>query len=245
MTRGPFLTARWESIVLLNYSCPAALLEPFVPPGTALDTWDGDPVVSLVGFLFRRTRVRGVPIPLHGSFEEVNLRFYVRRRTKEDPRRGVVFIRELVPRLAVASVARWAYNEPYLTVPMSHRVSLGASRGGSASYAWTHRGDAFSVSAEARGAPRVPDAGSEAEFFTEHHWGYTRQRDGGTLEYQVDHPRWPVWDAMAPSFSGPAARLYGAGLGEALSRPPRSAFVALGSDVAVHTGRRLRGEEAA
>ena len=75
----PFLTARWENVVLINYPCPAPLLEPLVPAGTELDTWGGRPLVSLVGFLFADTRLLGVPIPFHRTFEEVNLRFYVRR----------------------------------------------------------------------------------------------------------------------------------------------------------------------
>ena len=58
-----FLTARWEHLVLLNYVCPAALLEPLVPAGTTLDRWDGDVLVSLVGFLFSDTRLLGVPVP--------------------------------------------------------------------------------------------------------------------------------------------------------------------------------------
>jgi len=246
MARGPFLTARWENLVLLNYACPPGLLEPWLPPGTTLDTWDRGPLVSLVGFLFRGTRVRGFAIPFHRTFEEVNLRFYVRRETQEGAvRRGVVFIRELVPRRAIAAVARWAYNEPYLAVPMSHRVTLGASRGGAAAYSWMHRGDAFSLSADVEGPARMPDAGSEAEFITVHHWGYTRRRDGGTLEYHVEHPRWLVWGTSTASFSGPAGRLYGPRLGEILAGPFRSAFVALGSEVTVHAGHRLRGQEAA
>ena len=114
----PFLTARWEHLVLLNYVCPAALLEPLVPAGTTLDRWEGEALVSLVGFLFSDTRLLGVPVPFHRTFEEVNLRFYV-RGPAPDFRRAVVFIRELVPRWAIAAVARGIYNEPYLSVPMS------------------------------------------------------------------------------------------------------------------------------
>jgi uncharacterized protein YqjF (DUF2071 family) len=117
----PFLTARWESLVLLNYSCAPKLLEALIPAGTQLDTWNGQTLISLVGFLFDKTRLRGIPIPFHQMFEEVNLRFYVRRVVSDaPPRRAVVFVRELVPRAAIAAVARWVYNEPYLAVPMNH-----------------------------------------------------------------------------------------------------------------------------
>lgn len=236
-----FLTARWQHLVLLNYPCPRRLLEPLVPAGTELDEFDGLTLVSLVGFLFADTRLLGVPVPWHRTFEEVNLRFYV-RRPDPDGRRAVVFVRELVPRRAIAAVARLAYNEPYLAVPMRHRCDLGAE-GGEVAYGWTYRGAAFEIGAGVTGQPLPLTPGSEAEFITEHYWGYTRQRDGSTLEYQVEHPAWRVWSAGASWFTGPAADLYGADFAAVLGRPPRSAFVAEGSAVSVHHGRRLRRDE--
>ncbi|MGD9904356.1 MAG: YqjF family protein [Vicinamibacterales bacterium] len=237
---GTFLTARWLSLVLLNYSCPAALLAPLVPRGTELDRWDGEPVVSLVGFLFSDTRLLGVPVPGHRTFEEVNLRFYVRRTTADgERRRAVVFVRELVPRRAIAAVARLVYNEPYLAVPMWHDIALDALEGGGVHYGWRHGAADYGLSATVAGAARPLVTGSEAEFITEHYWGYTRQRDGGTLEYQVEHPPWTVWTAAQASFTGPAAGLYGDAFATVLSVPPRSAFVATGSAVTVRVGRRI------
>jgi uncharacterized protein YqjF (DUF2071 family) len=237
---GPgFLTARWESLVLLNYACPAALLEPLVPDGVVLDPWDGAHLVSLVGFLFRDTRVRGAAVPFHRHFEEVNLRFYVRRDLAGETRRAVVFIRELVPRRAVAMIARWLYNEPYLAVPMRHSVDLDPERGGTAVYGWRHGGRSFELSARASGAARDPEPGSEAEFVTEHYWGYTRRRDGRTNEYRVAHDPWRVWAADEARFAGPAASLYGDAFGEVLARDPRSAYNAVGGPVVVHSGTTL------
>src|ERR1041385_5639833 len=89
-----FLTAEWTNILMLNYAVDPSLLEPLVPAGSALDMFEGKTYVSLVGFEFNRTRVLGFAVPFHQNFEEVNLRFYVRRGLK----RGVVFVRELVPR---------------------------------------------------------------------------------------------------------------------------------------------------
>lgn len=237
--RRPFLTARWERLVLANYVCPRALLEPLVPRGTTLDPFAGRVYVSLVGFLFRDTRLRGLPIPFHRIFEEVNLRFYVRRETPEGDRRAVVFVRELVPRWAIASVARWRYNEPYLAVPMSHELAIDAERGGTARYRWRHRGRAFELGATVDGPAQALVAGSEAEFITEHYWGYTRQRDGGTLEYEVQHPSWRVWTANDAWFDGDATALYGEDFARILREPPSSAQVAWGSEVAVYPGVRL------
>lgn len=236
----PFLTARWESLILLNYSCPIALLEPLVPRGVELDLWDGTAYVSLVGFLFADTRVKGIPIPFHRTFEEVNLRFYVQRTVPgEPPRRGVVFIKELVPRWAISTVARVVYNEPYQTVPMESSIALDQQAGGQVAFRWMDSGRRFSMEAKVTGPAEDLVLGSEAEFITEHYWGYTRQRDGGTLEYRVDHSPWQVWTVGEPRFSGPAGVLYGEQFGAVLDEPPVSAFLAVGSGVEVHSGVRI------
>jgi uncharacterized protein YqjF (DUF2071 family) len=234
------LTARWEHLLFLSYDCPPAYLVPFVPAGTALDAWNGHTFVSLVAFWFRDTRVRNVAIPFHQTFEEVNLRFYVRREAGSgELRRAVVFLKELVPRRAIAAVARWLYNEPYQAVPMSHSIAIEAGRGGSIAYRWRYRGRPYQARAIVTGGPEDPPAGSAAEFITEHYWGYTRQRDGGTLEYRVEHPRWPVWTPTEWSLDGRLALLYGEALGGVLSGSPVSVLAAAGSGVRVHSGTRI------
>ena len=240
-TGGPFLTARWESLVLLNFDCPRRVLEPLVPRGTELDAWGGSHVITLVGFRFVDTKIRGIGIPCHRTFEEVNLRFYVRCRSSDGSlRRAVVFIKELVPRRAIAAVARLVYNEPYTAVPMDHQVSLDGQSGGSATYRWVHRGLEYRLRASVSGAATELVPGSEAEFITEHYWGYTRRRDGSTLEYRVDHPSWLVWKASESSYESPTTpSLYGPTFSEVLAAEPKSAFVALGSEVTVYSGVKL------
>jgi len=236
----PFLTAEWRWLVMANYEMDPALLRPLLPAGTELDAWDGVTYASVVGFLFRRTRVMGIPIPFHRHFEELNLRFYVRRKGPEGWRRGVVFVREIVPRLAIASVARWFYNENYAAMPMRHRVELSTESGGSVEYGWRTGGRWASLRARVRGPANPLQPGSEEEFITEHYWGYARQRDGGCVEYQVEHPRWKVWRAESAELDCDVAALYGPGFTEALSAAPRSALVADGSPVIVRSGRRTR-----
>jgi uncharacterized protein len=230
---SPFLTAEWKSLVMLSWDADPALLRSHVPAGTELDDWNGRTLASVVGFSFLRTRLLGVPVPLHGSFEEVNLRFYVRRRGPEGWRRGVVFIREIVPRAAVAALARLVYNEPYVTRRMRSRLEPGLVE-----YAWREAGAWQAVRARMEGEPRPLAPGSEEEFVTEHYWGYTRQRDGGTVEYQVEHPSWRVWPATESALDCDVAAVYGPDFGALLSTPPASAFVADGSAVVVHRARR-------
>ena len=235
----PFLKAEWRWLVMLNYEMDPALLRPLVPAGTELDAWGGVTYASVVGFLFRRTRVLGVPIPFHRNFEELNLRFYVRRRGPEGWRRGVVFVKEVVPRFAIAAVARWIYNENYIALPMRHRVDLSPETGGSVEYGWRTGGRWSSVRAEVRGPARPLVEGSEEEFITEHYWGYARQRDGGCVEYQVEHPRWNVWRAESAALDADVAALYGPAFAGPLSAAPRSALVADGSAIVVRQGRRV------
>lgn len=235
----PFLTAEWRWLLMLNYAVDPALLRPLVPAGTELDEWGGVTYASVVGFLFRRTRVLGIPIPFHVNFEELNLRFYVRRRGPEGWRRGVVFVKEVVPRFAIAAVARWVYNENYVALPMRHAVSLDPRMGGQVEYGWKMGGRWSSVRAVARG-PAAPLAeGSEEEFITEHYWGYAAQRDGGCVEYQVEHPRWSVWRAHDAALDADVGGLYGPAFAEPLSAPPRSALIADGSPIIVRKGRRI------
>ena len=164
-------------------------------------------------------------IPGHCEFEEVNLRFNVRRSVNGESRRAVVFVRELVPKRAIAAVARWRYDEPYLAVPMSHSVRLDPERGGEARYGWVLSGQRFELWASASGPAQPLEAGSKAEFITEHYWGYTRQRTGGTMEYRVEHPAWRVWEPQASGFTGPARLLYGDALGDVVAGRPDSAFL--------------------
>jgi uncharacterized protein len=241
----PFLTAEWRHLAMLQYEVDPAVLRPLVPDGTELDLWQGRALVSVVGFRFLETRILGTPIPFHRHFDEVNLRFYVRRMARGGPRRAVVFIREIVPRRAIALVARLCYNEPYVALPMRHTIAMdGAEDGkpGRVRYEWLHRDEWAALEVETRGPPARPATGSEEEFISEHYWGYTAQRDGSCREYQVAHLPWRTWVVERPSLRCDAERLYGPSFARALTGSPRSAFLADGSSVAVFRGRRLGGD---
>jgi hypothetical protein len=226
---------------MLNYEVSEELLAPLVPAGVELDRWNGTLYVSVVGFLFRDTRVLGVPVPGHRTFEEVNLRFYVRRTVAGDARRGVVFVRELVPRGAIALVARLMYNEPYRALPMRHALLNDREHGGvEREYAWRASQAWTRLIARTIGPSRMLEADTEEEFITEHYWGYTRQRDGGTIEYRVSHPRWNVWTATDARLDGDLSAVYGDAFARVLAGPPRSAFVADGSPVTVFAPVRIR-----
>jgi uncharacterized protein YqjF (DUF2071 family) len=235
----PFLTAEWRHLVMLNYEVNPIALNRYLPCGVELDSWHGRHFVSVVGFMFYKTKLLGLPIPFHRTFPEVNLRFYVVRRDNDDIRRGVVFIREVAPRRAVCFVARQIYNEQYYYSPIEHQIRMPRGGVGQASYSWRWSGGEIQASAEFAGKPQPPETGSLEEFIAEHYWAYTRQRDGGTKEYHVTHPPWRIWPAKAHRLTGDAAGFYGSTFAGVFDQPPVSPFVADGSAVAVYRGHRL------
>lgn len=236
--RRSFLNAEWRDLAMLNYEVDPSLLREFVPYGTEIDSWNGKIFASLVGFRFLNTRVSGISLPFHRNFDEVNLRFYVRRAEGGQVKRGVVFIREIVPRRLIASIARIFYNERYIALPMSHEIrDDGACR--AIQYCWRTNNSQNAIRVRTVGAPVLPDANSQEQFITEHYWGYAAQRDGGCIEYEVEHPPWKVWNAVEASFEGDMEQWYGKELNDLLAKPPVSAFVAEGSPVVVYRGRRL------
>ncbi len=234
-----FLTAKWRYLAMLNYEIGSPVLAPFVPAGMELDFWNGKTFVSVVAFLFLNTRVGGIPIPFHRNFEEINLRFYVRRKADDGWRRGVVFIKELVPRSVIAFIARKFYNENYIALPMSHRIETIQKDIKSVSYSWRFKGreDFLKLAVQGQAQPLVE--GSLQEFIAEHYWGYASQRDGTTMEYRVEHPRWRIWETQAAALRCDVADLYGEVFRETLEHPPSSAFLVDGSEVTVFSGVQL------
>jgi uncharacterized protein YqjF (DUF2071 family) len=224
---------------MLNYQVDGELLKDYVPPGTVLDSFDGRTYITLVGFQFRRTKLFGsLRIPFHADFDEVNLRFYVRRKEDNEERRGVVFIAEIVPQWFVAQIARRAYGENYICLPMKHCISSDG-QGKTAEYAWQRDGAWSKLYAHASFAPKPAQNGSLEQFISEHYWGYSR-KGSDSLEYHVSHAPWKLWTSQTAGLEGDVTGVYGSELGKVLQRRPDSAFIAEGSPVVVFAGRKIR-----
>ena len=224
---------------MLNYAVDPEVLRPYLPKGTELDVFGGRHFVSLVAFLFLDTHVLTLPAFFHQNFEEVNLRFYVRRMVGTESRAGVVFIRELVPLPLVAEIAKLTYNEPYRTVPMQHTIVDTSGELQSVEYMFGADRDRCRMVVHVDGPAQAMAPGSTEEFLSERGWGYTRQRDGGTIEYRVEHARWNVWPDARWELEGPLGEFYGEPFPSILSGAPSSAFIADGSAVAVHLPERI------
>lgn len=229
-----FLRAEWRKLALANYPVEAATLRSFLPAKTELDTWEGDPYVSLVGFQFNEIRVKGFRVPYHTHFPEVNLRFYVRYKEGEAWKRGVVFISEIVPRRAVAFVANTIFRERYMCLPMRF-VEAKDGETLRASYHWRYKGrwNGFSVKAGITSNPMAE--ASQEEFITQHFWGYAKASRHVTNEYQVAHPRWEVYPVSEYLIDCAFGQLYGSAFDELTSRKPQSVFLAEGSAVEVYS----------
>lgn len=232
-----FLDAAWRKLVLANYAVDPALLMPYLPYRTELDLYKNTCYLSLVGFMFQDTKVMGWKIPFHINFEEVNLRFYVQRKHNNTNRRGVVFVKEIVPRYALSFVARTAYNEPYVTMPMSH-TWLQSPDEWTVAYRWGKELQNC-LQVVTGNIPRDIAADSEEEFITEHYWGYTRLNEHKTAEYEVVHPRWQVYDTKHYHIEVNFSQVYGANFDFLKSEQPVSVFLAEGSVIQVKKGTTL------
>jgi uncharacterized protein YqjF (DUF2071 family) len=228
-----FLTAEWKKLAMANYPIDAEALRPFLPARTELDTWEGDAYVSLVGFQFNKVRVRGRRIPFHTHFPEVNLRFYVRYKADGQWKRGVVFVRELVPLPAVAFLANTIFHERYIAIPMRF-VEAADGAVLRAGYHWRFKGRWNGLSLKADSIARPLVAASQEEFITEHFWGYSAHGEH-TVEYQVEHPRWDIYPVREYQIDCDFGKLYGAAFAGLNKRKPQSVFLAEGSAVSVYS----------
>ena len=229
-----FLTAKWHDLIMANYAVEPSLLADRLPLGTDLDLHNGKCFVSLVGFMFLDTRVMEFLVPFHVNFEEVNLRFYVRRETDDEVRRGVVFIKEFVPRFAIAAVARTLYGEPYERWSMSNFRDEKHVR-----YSWEKGDCANTLSVERGESLGVPAADSEGEFIIEHYWGYTSRGESRTDEYKVEHPKWELFATDKVRIDVDFAKSYGEEFGFLADAEPHSVLLAKGSDIAIYKGERI------
>ncbi len=219
---------------MANYAVDPELMRPRVPAGTELDLQDGKCFVSLVGFMFLDTRVLGIPVPMHVNFEEVNLRFYIKREAEGETRRAVCFVKEIVPRWAIAAVARGLYGEPYECWSMDHERTERT-----VAYRWSKDGQKNSLSVEIDESSGVPPEGSHGEFIIEHYWGYTGRGNGRVDEYRVEHPKWELFSVKNERIDVDFGAVYGSEFAFLADERPFSVLLAKGSEVAVYKGKQI------
>jgi uncharacterized protein YqjF (DUF2071 family) len=237
------LAGRVHHAAFVSFDLDHRALDSLVPPGTELDTWEGRVLVSLVAFEMTDNRLLGVPLPFARSYDQINLRFYVRRPTDDGWRRGVVFLKELVPVPGLVAGARLLYRENYERQPVSARVRPPENdRPGRVIYRWRRHDQLHRLAVDFQPPLCLPAEGTLERFLSERHWGYVSLADGTTREYRVDHPTWRIWPAEAKALSRATAASFGARYERALSREPASAFVAEGSLMQLHRPHPVAGD---
>ncbi len=242
-----FLTAEWRKLAIANYEIDPNLLLSYLPFGTELDLWEGKCYVSLIGFMFKDVKLLGLSIPFHTDFEEVNLRFYVKRLdpiTKEW-KRGVVFIKEIVPKPAITFVANTVYGENYQTMKMSHKW-IENSDNREIEYTWQKNSKSNKTKKinsiylkTAKNLSEIEE-GSKTEFITEHYWGYAKQNDKKTNEYEVTHPKWQKYDILDCEIKADFGGIYGQEFSFLNNQKPASVMLAEGSKITVEPKNKIK-----
>lgn len=237
MSQRKLLTAEWRKLIMANYEIDPAILKKYLPAGTELDAWENKYYVSLVGFMVLKTKLRGIRIPFHSNFPEVNFRFYVRLKSGNDWKRGVVFINEFVPRHAITFVANKLYKERFVTYPIRYTCEMDNNL--TAGYYWKkdHKWNKLEVVANSNFYQFKP--GSKEEFIIERHWGYSSIDMNKTEEYQVDHPPWNVYPIEHYNIDCNFKPLYGNDFESLNHARPASVFLAEGSPAIIFTKKLL------
>ena len=231
-----FLTAQWQNLIMANYAVPPDVLTPYLPKGVELDFYEGQTYVSLVGFMFRDSKIFSVPIPVFGTFEEINLRFYVKRKVGDEWRRGVVFVSETVPSKVVAFIANHLYKEHYVSVPTKHTLTT-VENTKQVKYEWKLNNTWNRISVDALNASNAMKDGGVEEFIFEHYYGYTKIDSGNTEEYKILHPRWKVHQVMNYEIKCDFAAMFGIDFSFLQTARPDSIMLAEGSSIAVEWQR--------
>ena len=223
---------------MLNYEVPAAILQPFIPPHTELDLWQGKAIVSMVGFQFNHTKVFGFKWPLHTHFDEVNLRLYVKHFDGKEWKRGVAFVSEIVPRPIIAYMANTLYNEHYKAMPVRHQVAQTGDEI-NVQYEWKYSNRWNKLQATAAITPAAILPHSEEEFILEHYWGYNELNARITIEYGVEHPTWQTFAIKNYEADIDIEALYGKAFLPYLSVAPKSVVLAKGSEVIIRRPKKI------
>ena len=233
-----FLSAGWRNLIMANYIIDASLLKSYLPSHTELDTFNNNHYISLVGFLFEHVKVRGINFLFHTNFEEVNLRFYVRYKENNVWKRGVVFMKEIVPRRMISFIANTLYGENYRTHKMQHQFTEIEDEL-LINYEWKVGKDWNHINCIAEKIPEQITQGSAEEFITEHYWGYTYINKKTTGVYEVVHPKWRIHKIKSYDIICNVKELYGAVFEQTLHQEPQSVFLAEGSAVKVMKGGKI------
>jgi uncharacterized protein YqjF (DUF2071 family) len=188
----PVMYHQWNWISFIHWRYPAAAVQPMLPAGLTLETFDGSAWIGLTPFLMEGVRAPFVPaVPWLSRFPETNLRTYVR---DEQGRSGIWFLSLDAARLPAVLAARASYWLPYFWSDMAVRIA-----GNRISYRCRRRlpppGGARCDAEVVLGAPLAePERDELAHFLTARFRLFT-VITGRLATAEAQHPDWPLLHA--------------------------------------------------
>ena len=230
-----FLRANWENLIMANYEIEPSTLAPYLPKGVELDFHNNKTYVSLVGFMFKNTRLFGLPIPFFGSFEEINLRFYVKKIENRKIKKGVVFINETVPFKIVALLANKLYKEHYISIPTKNSIDITENKDIKFEWKINDRWNSLAVKSDTN--KYKIEQGTIEEFIFERYFGFTKLSDISSQEYKIHHPKWMTHKILNSKIDCDFKSMYGDSFSILNNQTPDSILLAEGSQVSVNWKR--------
>lgn len=230
-----FLRANWENLIMANYEIEPSTLAPYLPKGVELDFYNNKTYVSLVGFMFKNTRLFGLPIPFFGSFEEINLRFYVKKIENRKIKKGVVFINETVPFKIVALLANKLYKEHYISIPTKNSIDITENKDIKFEWKINNRWNSLAVKSDTN--KYKIEQGTIEEFIFERYFGFTKLSASSTQEYKIHHPKWMTHKILNSQIDCDFRSMYGDSFSMLNNQTPDSIVLAEGSQVSVNWKR--------
>jgi uncharacterized protein YqjF (DUF2071 family) len=181
----PVVRVSWRSLTFLHWAYDPDVVQPLLPPGLEVDTWDGKAWVAITPFVMTGFRLPFMPpLPVVSTFPETNVRTYARGPDGQD---GLVFLSLEVDSLPTFVGARATYWVPYQWARMQ------VDEGEPVRYVSRRRNGDVGHDIVVRPGERYGD-GELGEF---DHWLTGRWRAftriGGKLAVvAVQHERWPL-----------------------------------------------------
>lgn len=177
---------RWERLLFMHWPLPMAVLEPLLPNGAKVDTFNGEAWVGIVPFFMTDVHPAFLPsVPGLSAFTELNVRTYVTVRGVP----GVWFFSLEAANPVAVRLARAGFYLPYFDARMrgvvsGQTVSFRSTR--------THHGAALATfGASYRPLPGTLEGSADLIHFLTERYCLFSARPGGRL-YRVD-VRHSVW----------------------------------------------------
>jgi uncharacterized protein len=227
-----FLAANWENLAVATFEVEKQLLKEFLPGKTELNDWNGKFFLSLVGFMFSKTTLLGIPVPFYRKFEELNLRFYVKHKSNTGWKKAVVFIKEIAPSRIIGLTAKWLYHENFIHLPMNHSITADSNKK-IIEYSWKVNADWNRLRLQTSLLPSAMPGESLESFIADHYYGYTKTSDDKTLEFEVQHRPWKIYPALSFDMKLDAKTIYGEEFSHCFAQKPLTAFLMDGSETKI------------